>query len=295
MLGGLLSSVRPAQSGRAAPAGAGPQPDRGGAEDDGGGERDDRQDEVAALARGEKFCECLHVIPTRQPPDRVDNSPRKGARAVPVWIPSVRCGHEIGEEAVSATLVTAPAAGWYPDPSDSGSWRWWDGGTWTSHVRPKEQTAPVASSQPGRAAADPGPRPVVGAAARQSRSPLSPIQPIQPVSLTPETPAVRAGVLALAPPPRSSRSPAARRPRTASASAVGPGRHGRTPAHRGVTSARRRPPASGCSPSCRSSPACSPPWWASSFRVWSRPGSLISTRPAPARRSTRWSSATSWS
>lgn len=37
----------------------------------------------------------------------------------------------------------APAAGWYPDPSDSGFWRWWDGGTWTDHVRPNEHTEPT--------------------------------------------------------------------------------------------------------------------------------------------------------
>jgi len=40
--------------------------------------------------------------------------------------------------------MTTPAAGWYHDPSDSGAWRWWDGATWTAHVRPKEQTAPVS-------------------------------------------------------------------------------------------------------------------------------------------------------
>jgi hypothetical protein len=80
-----------------------------------------------------------------------------------------------GEEPVSATLVTAAAAGWYHDPNDSGSWRWWDGGTWTSHVRPKEQ--PSTAPQP------------VSAPQQVIPQPAQPIQPIQPVSLTPETPA----------------------------------------------------------------------------------------------------------
>lgn len=82
---------------------------------------------------------------------------------------------------MSATLVTAPTAGWYPDPNDSGSWRWWDGGTWTSHVRPKEETAPVAVQ-----AVAPLP---VSAPQQVIPQPAQPIQPIQPISLTPETPA----------------------------------------------------------------------------------------------------------
>jgi hypothetical protein len=67
---------------------------------------------------------------------------------------------------VSATLTTTPAAGWSHDPSDSAAWRWWDGGTWTAHVRPKEETAPVAVSAPAQPAA-----------------------PVQPTTLTPEIPA----------------------------------------------------------------------------------------------------------
>ena len=49
---------------------------------------------------------------------------------------------------MSATLVTAAAAGWYHDPYDSGAWRWWDGATWTAHVRPIEETASIPVVQP---------------------------------------------------------------------------------------------------------------------------------------------------
>lgn len=32
--------------------------------------------------------------------------------------------------------ATAPAAGWYPDPANVASSRWWDGSGWTDHVQP---------------------------------------------------------------------------------------------------------------------------------------------------------------
>ncbi|MEO8094607.1 MAG: DUF2510 domain-containing protein [Pseudolysinimonas sp.] len=48
--------------------------------------------------------------------------------------------------------MTAPAAGWYHDPADSGAyWRWWDGATWTDHIRAKDegaQTAPNVVVEP---------------------------------------------------------------------------------------------------------------------------------------------------
>jgi hypothetical protein len=68
--------------------------------------------------------------------------------------------------------MTTPAAGWYPDPSDSDAWRWWDGATWTAHVRPKEQTAPVAVVVEPPAVSAP-----------------QPVQHPQPATLTPATPA----------------------------------------------------------------------------------------------------------
>jgi hypothetical protein len=37
---------------------------------------------------------------------------------------------------VSDVITTEPAAGWYQDPSDPASMRWWSGEGWTDHVRP---------------------------------------------------------------------------------------------------------------------------------------------------------------
>jgi hypothetical protein len=68
--------------------------------------------------------------------------------------------------------MTEPAAGWYRDPADGSAWRWWDGATWTEHVRaseqavaavpaapaaPPEQAAPVAPPEPAAPAATAGP------------------------------------------------------------------------------------------------------------------------------------------
>jgi hypothetical protein len=93
--------------------------------------------------------------------------------------------------------VTAAAAGWYHDPNDSGAWRWWDGATWTAHVRPMEQTAsiPVAEPVSQPVAVQPVPQPVpqpvalpVSAPQPVIPQPAQPIQPMQPTSMTPETP-----------------------------------------------------------------------------------------------------------
>ncbi|WP_062305975.1 DUF2510 domain-containing protein [Demequina subtropica] len=45
--------------------------------------------------------------------------------------------------------VDAPAAGWYPDPSDATRQRWWDGAAWT------EQTAPAGAEPFAAAGTDP--------------------------------------------------------------------------------------------------------------------------------------------
>ena len=42
--------------------------------------------------------------------------------------------------------MTAPAAGWYPDPAGSGGQRWWNGSTWGEQVQPAAQ--PAVTGQP---------------------------------------------------------------------------------------------------------------------------------------------------
>lgn len=45
---------------------------------------------------------------------------------------------------------TNPPAGWYPDPSNAGQQRWWNGTGWTDHYQPVPVAGPVlpAPSQP---------------------------------------------------------------------------------------------------------------------------------------------------
>lgn len=40
------------------------------------------------------------------------------------------------------------APGWYRDPHDASSYRWWDGTAWTHHVRPAETSQPDAQATP---------------------------------------------------------------------------------------------------------------------------------------------------
>lgn len=44
-------------------------------------------------------------------------------------------------------MSTAPAAAWFPDPSDPSQLRWWDGSTWTEHVHPIIAQAQPAASE----------------------------------------------------------------------------------------------------------------------------------------------------
>ena len=46
-----------------------------------------------------------------------------------------------------ALVTDLPGAGWYPDPDDPRSWRYWDGAAWTEHRSPGGQ----APSPPPRA------------------------------------------------------------------------------------------------------------------------------------------------
>ena len=44
--------------------------------------------------------------------------------------------------------VSAPAAGWYPDPADPSGSRWWSGEAWTDHVQPAAVAAVPAAVAP---------------------------------------------------------------------------------------------------------------------------------------------------
>ena len=42
--------------------------------------------------------------------------------------------------------MTAPAAGWYPDPAGGGGQRWWNGASWSEQVQAAPAAQPVASA-----------------------------------------------------------------------------------------------------------------------------------------------------
>ncbi len=54
-----------------------------------------------------------------------------------------------------ANQRTAPAAGWYADPSDAGSVRWWNGASWTASVRPNPSPATTTQQPTGQPAHEP--------------------------------------------------------------------------------------------------------------------------------------------
>jgi hypothetical protein len=92
----------------------------------------------------------------------------------------------------SAGAGTSPAAGWYPDPSGSAPWRWWDGRQWSVQTRPDQQE-PVTSTAPAPPTAAPQPPP-----APPGRSPFS----AEPTVTAPEEQAAAAAETA--PPERPS-------------------------------------------------------------------------------------------
>jgi hypothetical protein len=65
--------------------------------------------------------------------------------------------------------VIAPAPGWYPDPAGSSSYRWWDGGGWTTNLaapQPVATPSPVPAPQP-QVQQTPAPSPVVASVATE--------------------------------------------------------------------------------------------------------------------------------
>lgn len=47
-----------------------------------------------------------------------------------------------------STGNASPQPGWYPNPSGEAGYRWWDGRSWTEHVRAPEPTAPLHQHDP---------------------------------------------------------------------------------------------------------------------------------------------------
>ncbi|MGE3192254.1 MAG: DUF2510 domain-containing protein [Microbacteriaceae bacterium] len=78
---------------------------------------------------------------------------------------------------MSTTLMTEPAAGWYHDPADAGAWRWWDGASWTDHVRPMTEQATATGPVPAHQATATGPVQYQPAAQAPEPAPVSgPVQ-----------------------------------------------------------------------------------------------------------------------
>lgn len=100
--------------------------------------------------------------------------------------------------------MTAPAAGWYRDPADSGAWRWWDGASWTDHLRVVEtpaQTGPVTTA--------PETAPVQTSPVQTGPVPTGPVPtaPVQPAAAE-ATPAAQPTPVQAAPPQAAPPQPA---------------------------------------------------------------------------------------
>ncbi|MFT4028834.1 MAG: DUF2510 domain-containing protein [Protaetiibacter sp.] len=98
----------------------------------------------------------------------------------------------------------APAAGWFPDPEDASSERWWSGHGWTDHTRPPLGTAVPAAfatqvdTLVATRTVPPQPEPFVFAMTSQSAGPVTPAarghaaeQPVRSWYTTPEPPAAQ--------------------------------------------------------------------------------------------------------
>jgi thiol-disulfide isomerase/thioredoxin len=69
--------------------------------------------------------------------------------------------------------------GWYPDPDDDRSMRWWDGQAWTEHVQPLPSESP--SAEPGPVGGPPSTAPASADPPPPQVTPAPPIEPPPPV------------------------------------------------------------------------------------------------------------------
>lgn len=68
------------------------------------------------------------------------------------------CGEQVALAGLKGALMTGTTPpGWYPNPNDPSTQRWWDGGRWTEHVAPAPQQAP--GPQAPQYATHPSPHP----------------------------------------------------------------------------------------------------------------------------------------
>ena len=98
-------------------------------------------------------------------------------------------------------MTDSPIAGWYPDPQDSASWRWWNGTDWTSDVVARPAPAEVRAEAAPRRPADWGwdNTVVVGTGGAATLAPGRPVREEKPA---------RAGKAAPAPKPPKAEPPA---------------------------------------------------------------------------------------
>lgn len=101
--------------------------------------------------------------------------------------------------------MTEPAAGWYHDPADASAWRWWDGATWTDHIRQKD----VPAHAPSGVAFEPFPtHPPVFTIVENVPTLVEPLPVSAPVAIQPDpTPVPAPGAIQPDPPTLASSIP----------------------------------------------------------------------------------------
>ncbi len=90
--------------------------------------------------------------------------------------------------------MTQTPAGWYPDPSQAGQQRYWDGTAWTEHVQPDAATAaaPATPAAPAAPAA-----PAYGAAATEPIAPAGATVSYSGAGVPPSRSGVPSGIVAV--------------------------------------------------------------------------------------------------